>query len=175
MGLLRHDENLREHPDDWAEYLNHGIWHHWHEAYREALSDYDRSIEIAPAIAYAFCSRASLRATCPDPAFRDGPKALEDARTAMRVARLAGELIGDWRERLYLQVLAASHAECGDFQEAIAVQSMALDVASTLRAKSEIFPRLEGYQSGHPIRDAMGLVRVGFSRSALGAPSPKPQ
>ncbi len=56
LGLLTHDERLREHPDDWVEYLNRGIWHHWHQSYQEALSDYDRAIRIAPTIAFACCS-----------------------------------------------------------------------------------------------------------------------
>ncbi len=86
----------------------------------------------------------------------------------MSLAERAGELIGDWRQRIYLQVLAAAHAENGDLQEAIAVQSLAVDLALTWRARSEISQRLEQYRSGNPIRDEMGLLRIGFSPSALG-------
>ncbi len=79
--------------------------------------------------------------------------ALEDARTAMKLAEQAGELIGDWRQRRYLQVLAAAHAENNDLQEAIALQARALDLALTKKARSVIKRRLDQYQSGNPIRE----------------------
>jgi hypothetical protein len=104
---------------------------HLHGSFGKALPDYDTSIMIDPTIAYAFCARANLRATCPDESFREGQMALEGARTAMKLAEQAGELIGDWRHRLYLQVLAAAYAEHNDFQEAIGLQRRALDLALT--------------------------------------------
>jgi hypothetical protein len=54
------------------------------------LTDFDTSITINPTIAYAFCARASLRATCSDEKFRDGQLALDDARTAFKLAEEAG-------------------------------------------------------------------------------------
>jgi tetratricopeptide (TPR) repeat protein len=164
MGLLTYDEHIRQHRDDSVAYLNRGIWHDWHGSYRKALSDYDTSIMIEPTIAYAFFARASLRATCPDEVFRDGKMALDDARTALKLAGPAGELNGDWRHRLYLQVLAAAHAENNEFDEAIALQTRALELALTKLARTPISQRLEQYRSGNPIRDEYGLVRSGFSR-----------
>jgi tetratricopeptide (TPR) repeat protein len=162
MGLLNYDERIRQRLADWVAYLNRGIWHHWHGSYRKALSDFDKAIMINPTVAYAFCCRANLRATCPDEAFREGQMALEDALTAMKLADMAGELIGDWRHRLFLQVLAAAHAEKNDFQRAIPLQTRALDLAITRTAKSEINQRLEQYRLGSPIRNETGLVRCGF-------------
>lgn len=101
MQLLMDDEHVRQCPDDSIAYLNREIWHHWRRSFGKALSDYDTSIMLDPTIAYAFCTRASLRATCPDESFRNGQMALEDARTAWKLADQAGELIGDWRNRLY--------------------------------------------------------------------------
>jgi tetratricopeptide (TPR) repeat protein len=164
MGLLQHDERIRQDPEDSVEYLNRGIWHHWNESFDKALTDFDTSILINPTIAYAFCARASLRATCPDETFRDGQMALEDARTALNLAEQARQLIGDWRHRLFLQVLAAAHAENAEFEEAIVFQTRALELALTNGPRSMISQRLEQYQSGNPIRDEEGLVRCGFSR-----------
>jgi tetratricopeptide (TPR) repeat protein len=163
MQLLMNDERVRQNPDDPVAYLNRGRWHHAFGWYGKALSDYDRSISINSTIAYAFCCRANLRATCPDQAFRDGGLALEDALTAMKLAERAGELMGDWRHRLYLQVLAAAHAAKSNFEEAITIQSKALDLALTRLARSRISETLEKYQGGNSIQDQKGLVRCGYN------------
>jgi tetratricopeptide (TPR) repeat protein len=163
VQLLMDDERIRQNPDDPVAYLNRGHWHHAFGWYGKALSDYDRSISINSTIAYAFCCRASLRATCPDEAFRDGRLALEDALTAMKLAERAGELIGDWRHRLYLEVLATAHAANSNFEEAITIQSKALDLALTKRARSQISEVLEQYREGRSIQDKKGLVRCGYN------------
>ncbi len=162
MGLLQHDERIRRHPEDSVAYLNRGIWHHWNGSFAKALADFDTSVMINSATAYAYCARASLRATCPDESLRDGQKALDDARTALKLAEQAGQLIGDWRHRLYLQVLAAAHAENAEFEEAILVQSEALKLAVTKTSKSEINQRLKQYRLDDPVRDEKGLIRSGF-------------
>jgi tetratricopeptide (TPR) repeat protein len=154
--LLMDEERIRQRPNDPAAYLSRGRCHHFHGSFGKALSDYDTSITIEPTNANASCARANLRATCPDKSFRDGQMALEDARTAMKLAEQAGELIGDWRQRRYLQVLAAAHAENNNFQEAIALQARALDLALTKKARSVIKRRLDQYQSGNPIREEIG-------------------
>src|SRR5262249_58295084 len=100
MGLLNHNERIRHSPNDPVAHLNRGIWQHKRGSYEASLSDYDRAILLNPRVAYAFCARASLRATCPDNAFRDGRLAIDDARVALNLAEQAGELIGDWRHRL---------------------------------------------------------------------------
>jgi len=165
MGLLNYNERIRHRPNDPIAYLNRGIWHHRHGSHEAALSDYDRAILLNPSVAYAFCSRASLRATCPEDAFRDGRLALDDSRQALNLAEQAGELIGDWRHRLYLQVLAAAHAENNEFQKAVALQSRALDLALTKTTRTVISKRLEQYRTGNPIRDKKGLVGCGFNPS----------
>jgi tetratricopeptide (TPR) repeat protein len=165
MGLLNHNESIRHTPNDPVARLNRGIWQHGHGSYEAALSDYDRAILLNPRVAYDFCSRASLRATCPDNAFRDGRLAIDDARVALNLAEQAGELFGDWRHRLYLQVLAAAYAANNQFRRAIALQSRALDLALTKTARSIISKRLEQYRTGNPIRDKTGLVGCGFNPS----------
>jgi tetratricopeptide (TPR) repeat protein len=163
-GLLRYDEAIRRNPLDAVTLLNRVIWHHWHGVWEKARADFDRAIEIEPTIAYAFCSRASLSATCPDDRFRDGPKALENAVTALKLAEEHGELIGDWRQRQYLQVLAAAHAENGSFQEAIKVQTEALDLSITKSSRHEITEILVVYQDRTPYRSKSGLIRCGFNK-----------
>jgi tetratricopeptide (TPR) repeat protein len=154
---LKHDEHIRQHPEDSIAYLNRGIWHHWHGSFEKALTDFDTSIMIEPTIAYAFCARASLRATCPDATFRDGQMALEDARTALKLAKQARQLIGDWRHRLYLQVLAAAYAENAEFEEAIVIQTSALELALTNGPRRQISEGLDLYRLGKPRREEGGL------------------
>jgi tetratricopeptide (TPR) repeat protein len=161
-GLAGYDEALRRNPSDAATYRRRGGWHHSHGQFGKALSDFDEAIRIDPGSASAYCSRASLRATCPDARFRDRRRALADARTAMRLAEEAGVFIGDWRQRLCLQVLAAAHAENGDFGAAAAMQSEALDLAVTRSVRSRITAVLDGYLAGRPHRDKGGFHCVGF-------------
>jgi tetratricopeptide (TPR) repeat protein len=161
-GLAIYDERLRRDPSDATAYQSRGGWHHWHEEFEKALSDYDKAIQINPGLASAYCSRASLRATCPDERFRDRQQSLEDARKAMRLAQEAGVFIGDWRQRLCLQVLAAARAENGEFKEAVAAQTEALELAVTQSARSRITAILNEYRVGKPHRDKGGLDCMGF-------------
>jgi tetratricopeptide (TPR) repeat protein len=165
LGVLGYDERLRDNPSDAVAYLNRGLWLRKHGEWLKASSDYDRSIEIDPHIAHAFCCRACLRATCPDDRFRDGPKAVEDALTAMRLAQEQGKLIGDWRERMYLQVLAAAHAENDEFDEAVALQTKALELALTMTRKVRIAEILAAYHDRKPWRSERGLVSIGYAPS----------
>jgi tetratricopeptide (TPR) repeat protein len=163
-GLVSDDERIRQNPSDAVAYLNRGIWHHWHGEFEKALADYDRAIEIDPGVAYAYCSRASLRATCPDASFRDARQALDDARRALKLAGDGGELIGDWRHRLYIQVLAAAHAENDEFDAAVALQSKALDLAVTMTPRANIMAILDRYRANKAFREQSGLVRFGFTK-----------
>jgi serine/threonine-protein kinase len=149
---------IAKNPHDHRAYFNMGLWWHLKGEYAKALAHYNEAIRLAPTFAYALCGRASLRATCPDPAWRDGSAALEDALKALEHAAEAGEMDGSWLERQYLQVLAAAHAECGEFDQAVCAQTAALQLAITKRSTKEIRARLALYEARKPIRDAKGLL-----------------
>jgi cytochrome c-type biogenesis protein CcmH/NrfG len=63
---------------------------------------------------------AELRVCCPDPRYRDGNEAL---KVALRLCEITNH-----KDPRYLMILAAAHAECGDFDQAIhrATQSVGL-------------------------------------------------
>jgi tetratricopeptide (TPR) repeat protein len=82
-------------------------------AYREALAADSRSV---PALA----NLAWLLATSPDDAVRDGKEAVQLARRACRIARDNHQL---------LDTLAAAHAECGDFDQAVSTVQQAIRLA----------------------------------------------
>ena len=158
VGLREYEGRLRQNPSDATTIMKRGIWHNWHEAFKEALDDYALAISLNSGLSYAYCARASLRATCPDASFRRGESALEDARMAMTLAEHCGELNGDWKHRVYLQVLAAACAETNNFAEAIKFQTAALDLALTKTVRSQISQRLELYRTWKPLRIVKGLI-----------------
>lgn len=84
---------------------------------------------------------AWLRATCPDPAVRDGAEALRLIEPACRSSSY-----GDPR---LLDTLAAAHAETGNFEEAVRYAQRAIDLVPATPARAA---RLELYQAGRPYR-----------------------
>jgi serine/threonine-protein kinase len=151
-------QDIRQAIDDYTEALRlnpkyprclclRGNAHRKLKEYREALSDYDEAVRQDPSLADALANRAWVRATCPDPAFRDGKQAVESATRAC-------ELVG-WRAAALLDVLAAAHAEIRDFDAAVKWARAALDnVAageSDSRVRFQMHLRL--YQEKKPLRE----------------------
>ena len=115
-------------------------------AYDRVLADYEQAARLDPAFVWAHNNRAWLWATCPDPAYRDGPRAVVEATRACE--------LGKWHDAYHLGTLAAAHAEAGDFAAAITRQQQALALlpaASPDRAAFE--ERLALYQSGSPYHE----------------------
>lgn len=99
----------------WAEpFAGRAIAHRNYGEYREALADFERSLECDRRPEFASLE-AVLLATCPDEAVRDGRRAVEAALVAKR---LSGKQLPD----IVLSALAVSHAEVGDFEAAIRYQ-----------------------------------------------------
>jgi tetratricopeptide (TPR) repeat protein len=163
--VAQFEDAVAKNPEDQRAFFNMGLWWHWKGEYAKALEHYSEAIWLSPTFAYALSARASLRATCPDPTWRDGDAALKDATKAMQCAAERGEMDGSWKQRQYLQVLAAAHAECGDFEGAVHWQSAALQLAITKSATEEIRARLALYEAGRPTRKKEGLVRVGVTET----------
>ncbi|MGA2176270.1 MAG: tetratricopeptide repeat protein [Verrucomicrobiota bacterium] len=117
----------------------------------EAVAHYWRALRLRPVFAPAASHLAWLLATAPDPALRDGPKAVELAREANEDTHGKSPLI--------LGALAAACAEAGRFPEAIAAaqQARGLALAQTNRALADdLEAQLRQYQDGVPFRAAPG-------------------
>jgi len=90
---------------------------------------------------------ARLQATYPAAEFRDGAKAVENATKACELT--------DWKNADYVDTLAASYAEAGDFDSAVKWQKEAIDLlteGTSAESRSNYESRLNLYRSGKPYR-----------------------
>lgn len=113
----------------------------------EAVSHLQRVLEIDPADAEAQKNMAWVLATCPNPRFRDGAKAVELAERASK-AGSKNPVVG--------ATLAAAYAEVGRFPDAVATAEMALQLAmnsGNLAMADLLRSHLEFYRAEQPFRD----------------------
>ncbi len=128
-------------------HLNRGWTYHRKGDYRRAVDDYTAILATRPDHVSAQNNLAWLKATCPDPAFRDG-------KEAVKIAKSVCERTGN-RTGMYLDTLAAAYAEAGDFAAAVAAESLALEDARFLRrGGDEAQARLRLYESKKPYRNS---------------------
>jgi tetratricopeptide (TPR) repeat protein len=125
--------------------LNRGWAYELKGDYKKALADYQALLAARPGDALALNNLAWLRATCPDAALRDG-------KEAVKLARKVCELTGD-REGMFLDTLAAAHAEAGDFAAAVKAQEKALEDKGFAKKQGEdAQKRLQLYKDKKPFR-----------------------
>src|SRR5438105_7622826 len=87
----------------------------------EAIAQWNKTLQIEPDNLDAHCNLAWVLATFPDPAIRDGAKALQFAKQAVELSQ--GKRARIWR------LEAAGYAETGRFPEAIEAAQNALRLA----------------------------------------------
>lgn len=114
--------------------------------FAEALRQYDAAIRLDPESAYLHNDCAWLLAACPDAAVRNGKRAV---RLALEACELA-----DWQDTFMLDTLAASYAESGDFETAIAMLEKGLEDFGDAGPEG-MRARLELYRSGKPYREPL--------------------
>jgi tetratricopeptide (TPR) repeat protein len=112
--------------------------------YAHALAAYDELCRSYPGFVQGHLDRAWVRATCPDPRFREGKLAVESARTGCELT--------DWSDAHALSVLAAALAETGDYPEASRWQEKAIERTANDADKKVYRDRLDLYRTGKPFR-----------------------
>jgi tetratricopeptide (TPR) repeat protein len=142
-----YDAAIRLNRDYPPAYYNRALLHVARKDYGAALADYRRAVRIDPEYSTAFNNLAWIRATCPDPAYRDGRRAVKAAR---RACRFSGGL-----EAGFLDTLAAAYAEAGDFERAVKWQRRVVarrDAAGEAERAADARARLALYEQGRPYR-----------------------
>jgi tetratricopeptide (TPR) repeat protein len=114
--------------------------------YADAGRDFEAAMGI-DATASLCREYAMFLATCPDPKYRDGRRAVELAKKAIDEAGLSA----DWK---YHAALAAACAEAGDFERAVAEQlTAAEEKALNKDDRAMVEMRLDLYRAKKPYRD----------------------
>jgi len=158
LVLEQFERDVARNPNDARAYATMGTNWHYRCEYAKALEYLDMAVRCDPCFAYALCARADLLSTCPDSVYRNAESAAKDAEQALKLAEQRGQLKQDWRHRNYLQVLAAAHAEAGNFNMAINIVNEALAFTITKAATRKLKSHLFQYESGQPIRDEHGVI-----------------
>lgn len=137
--------------DAYAAFTGRGMVWRRKGQYARAIADYHQAIRLNPVHGdRAYNALAWGLATFPDPKYRNGEQAIENAKRACRES--------EWRKANHLGTLAAAHAEAGDFAEAIRWQQRALEVATPTYDTAAAQRRLELYRTGRPYRERPAAI-----------------
>src|SRR4030095_11973722 len=101
---------------------------------KEAISEYERALDIMPEDSVALNNLAWILATSSDASMRDGARAVT---LAVKAVQFSGG-----RDPSFVRTLAAARAEAGQFAEAVATAEAAKALANT-QTKPELASRLE--------------------------------
>jgi len=140
------DQAIALAPEDAGAWFNRGLaWYSLGE-YERAIPDLEKAIELNPDYLKAYKNLAWLRATCPDPALRDG-------KAAVALAKKARFLMSRGTADLY-EILAAAHATAGQLDDAVRYEELAIEAAP--RHATAMSERLQRYKRGQSWNDAGG-------------------
>ncbi len=133
------NEALQQRPDFLPALIARGGLNEARGNYRTAIEDYRAALKLDPDFGTADNSLAWLLATCDQKDIRDGVAALEHAQRAFdrRSSKSATSYA----------TLAAAHAECGQYEKAVELQSHAVQLAPS---DMQIFLRLDLFKKGKP-------------------------
>jgi S1-C subfamily serine protease/Tfp pilus assembly protein PilF len=136
---------IRLDPDNAQFYAGRGSFWEAKKVYERAISDYTQAIRLDPhSGGGASSSLARLLATCPEVRFRDGRRAVQLASKACEQS--------EWRNYLEVSILAAAHAEVGQFDQAVHYQTTALRTCDSF-AEEALRKNLERYKRRMPYRE----------------------
>jgi tetratricopeptide (TPR) repeat protein len=139
-------EAIRLDPKNAAAFFNRGVAHELKKEYDKAVEGFTEAIRLEPKEFMAYNELAWLLATCPKDKLRDGKKAVELATKSCELSK--------WKDASGLDVLAAAHAECGEFKEAVKWQKKAIEVGFDDKEMTEkARQRLKLYEEGKPYRE----------------------
>jgi tetratricopeptide (TPR) repeat protein len=104
------------------------------------------AIRLDPTFARPYNSRAWIWATCSEPKFRAGSRAVESARRACELSK--------YEDANWIDTLAAAYAEAGDFERAVEWQEKAIKLLpDDFKKRAE--ERLKLYRDKKAYRDVL--------------------
>jgi Tfp pilus assembly protein PilF len=129
--------------------------------FERARADFEASLKIAPDVPETLNAYAWFLCTCVDDAFRDGKRAQEMAQKA----------VTDSPDFQWYRVdtLAAAHAEIGEFDKAVELQTQVVEKAPADK-QAVCRERLERFQNKQPIRSEFGKSATPSAQRPSSAP-----
>lgn len=113
-----------------------------------AIAEYHQALHLNPDLLEALNNLAWLRATAPDPQFRNGAEAVKLAEHACELS--------SWQKTMFVGTLAAAYAEAGDFDKAVQTAQKACDLAAA-QGENELLQKnralLDQYKAHQPARE----------------------
>ncbi|MEO6876719.1 MAG: tetratricopeptide repeat protein [Opitutaceae bacterium] len=138
--------SLQTDPDYYFSYLGRASLYQNQGDYALANQDLEQVLRLSPNSEDALNGLAWNLATAPDPAFRNGARAL---RYAMKVCELT-----KWKNAGYIDTLAAVYAEIGDFEEAVKTQKKAVALLGAGERGDELRDHLKLFEQNLPFHEA---------------------
>jgi tetratricopeptide (TPR) repeat protein len=144
-AIADYTEAVRLDPGDSDAYCGRAWAWREQQEFARALADFSQALRLDPRDACALDGRAWIFATCPNPTYRDGKKAVEVAIEACELTR--------WKEAYCLETLGAAYAEAGDFAAAVKWQVKAIELEADPKEKEDYRARLKLFQEKKPYRE----------------------
>ncbi len=146
-AIAEYQKVLQINPNDVNAHGNLGLALKQRGQLDEAIAEYQKVLELNPKDAKSYNNIAWIRATHPDPRFRNAAEAVALATRAVELAR---------DDVNSLDTLAAAYAEAGRFSEAVQTAHKALELATQQNNQSvveSIKAKIPLYEAGNPFRE----------------------
>ena len=151
-ALADYEQALAVDPNTASAYNNRGVIETHHGEYGKASADYNRALSVDPNFVAAYENLGFQQATCPDPKYRNGKKAFENASKGYQLDNGADPYSSS-------NALAAAYAECVDFAKAQSWQEKVVALAPA-KDKPMQTSRLELYQQKQPYRGKEKVAEI---------------
>lgn len=131
--------------------------------YEEAIRDCEMAVKLRSVDPAPYNGLAWLLATCPNPKFRDGGRAVDLAKKALQI--VLNSSVQNHLSGVY-DTMAAAYAECQLFELAMQYQSKAIQCAKDLGLAdtSDYEAHMELYREGKPLRVPVPSKKAIWSR-----------
>jgi tetratricopeptide (TPR) repeat protein len=157
------NEAIRLNPQDAVAFNNRGAAHLKGRCYPESVADLETALRLKSHFPNPRKHFAWLRATCRDPAFRDGAAAVAHASRGLELCK---ETPAEW-----CAVAAAAYAETGDFDQAVQWQTKCLEKCGPAVEPSQQ-ERLALFESRQPFRDRSAAGPMSDAIRTVRVPKP---